>query len=72
MMQIQIDSSSFLYICLELYKLVQDINEETIHPLLWDIIQGESGLKTKVHQFLTQSQPPTYTKMFLVSPDVRQ
>ncbi|CAO3651150.1 unnamed protein product [Cunninghamella echinulata] len=56
----------------ELYASVLTINEESIHPLLWDIIQGESGLKAKLYRFLCQFQPPTYANMFLVSPDIKQ
>lgn len=48
---------------------VNELVEESMHPLLWQLIHGEAGLASKIDYYLRQHGHPRYRPMFLLSPD---
>jgi hypothetical protein len=53
---------------IELKSALHQLNEDAVHPLLWQLLYGESGLAAKIHRFLRLFNKPTYN-MFLIAPD---
>ncbi|KAI8341979.1 putative death-receptor fusion protein-domain-containing protein [Chlamydoabsidia padenii] len=61
----------FVPITKELKSALHNLNEDSVHPLLWQQLYGESGLATKIHRFLRLFNKPTYN-LFLIAPDFRE
>ncbi|KAI8097284.1 putative death-receptor fusion protein-domain-containing protein [Halteromyces radiatus] len=61
----------FVPLTKELKSALHNVTEESVHPLLWQQLHGESGLAGKIHQFLRRFNKPTYN-MFLIAPDFRE
>lgn len=57
------------YDVIALNEEVNGLVEESMHPLLRQLIHGEAGLASKIDYYLRQHGHPRYRAMFLLSPD---
>ncbi|KAL0077011.1 putative death-receptor fusion protein-domain-containing protein [Phycomyces blakesleeanus] len=64
-------SDSFVGITKELNTLVNNVEQDAIHPLLWKWLRGEDGLSSKIKPLLKRLGSVTYSEMFLLAPDSR-
>ncbi|ORZ21579.1 putative death-receptor fusion protein-domain-containing protein [Absidia repens] len=61
----------FIPVTENLQSALRNVNESSVHPLLWQQLHGESGLAAKIHGFLRLFNKPSYN-MFLIAPDFRE
>ncbi|CAO3590067.1 unnamed protein product [Absidia cylindrospora] len=61
----------FIPVTENLKSALRNVNESSVHPLLWQQLHGESGLAAKIHGFLRLFNKPSYN-MFLIAPDFRE
>ncbi|ORX55175.1 hypothetical protein DM01DRAFT_1407189 [Hesseltinella vesiculosa] len=61
----------FVPLTKELNAAVRGVDETSVHPLLYQLLRDQAGLAAKTYQFLRRFQTPTYSTMFLMSPDCR-
>ncbi|KAI9318499.1 putative death-receptor fusion protein-domain-containing protein [Dichotomocladium elegans] len=72
MVNCSLSTDSFVSVVQDLDTAIRGVMVSTIHPLLWQLIHGDNGVKAKISQFLRRNGRPQYSSMFLLAPDSQE